>query len=58
MNHKRITITFTDGTEKIIAVDAVNGVRVSDGVAHFGRTDTTRWYELLAAPLCNIKYWG
>ena len=58
MNHKIITITFTDDTMKHIVFDTVNGVRIEDGVARFGRTETTRWRELLAAPLCNIKHWG
>jgi hypothetical protein len=64
MNHKQITITFTDGDQKTLVIDAVNGVRYEgDGehepvVAKFGRTDSTRWQELLAAPLCKIKHWG
>ena len=63
MNHRKITIQFTDGTERTLVIDDVNGVRYDRddlgqvAVVKFGRTDRTRWRECTAIPLHNIKCW-
>ena len=63
MNYRTITIHFINGKKKEMAIDAVNGIRYDGPVQHqpvvirFGRTDSTRWRELLAAPLTSILYW-
>lgn len=58
MNYRQITVVFTDGEQKSLTIDAVNGARVEDGVVRFGRSDGTKWRELFAAPLVQVKYWG
>lgn len=59
MQHKRITVQWMDGQQKILAVDRDNGVRIDKGVAYFGRTSANGvWVELLAAPVRNLHHWG
>lgn len=63
MRHRKITIYFTDGTDRTMVIDDVNGVRYDRddlgqvAVVKFGRTDGTRWREFTAIPLHSIKCW-
>jgi hypothetical protein len=62
MEHKRITVYFSNGEERTLVVDYADEmvvVKVIDGIAHFGRTEADDvWFELLAAPLASIQHWG
>ena len=60
MRHRRITIHFVNDELKELVIDEHGGVRTDDStprIVRFGRTDTTRWAELLAAPESSILYW-
>ena len=58
MNQRNITIHFINGDESHIVIDRNGGDRTGDdGIVRFGRTDSTRWQEILAAPATSILYW-
>lgn len=59
MEHRKVTVTFTTGEQKEIIIDRLDGARIRDGVVYFGRSDLgTRWRELMAAPLTQIRDWS
>lgn len=61
MKHRKITIKFINDELKELFIDLHGGVRTDDdtpAIVRFGRTDSTRWTELLAAPQSSILYWS
>ena len=58
MDHRKVTVTFMTGEAKDIVIDRIDGMRIRDGIAYFGRTDSARWRELMAAPLASVRDWA
>lgn len=61
MNHRKITIHYHDGTDQPVVIDQHRGVRTFEDekhtILHFGRTEGTRWSELVAAPQLSVRSW-
>ena len=51
---RRIKLHLNDGTDRVLVVSEI---RISEGIATFGRDDGRGWCELISAPLDSISNW-